>query len=122
MLRRELRELPEHLFPADEWRVAETRFTERWLERTETVFALANGYIGLRGGFDEGRPAVAPGTFVAGFHATWPIVYPEDAYGLARAGQTIVNVPDASVLKLDVDDEPLFVPVASVRTYSRVLA
>jgi alpha,alpha-trehalose phosphorylase len=48
-------------------------------------------------------------------------IYPEEAYGPARARRTIVNVPDAGVLKLDVDDEPLFVPVAGLRTYSRVL-
>ena len=32
-----------------------------------------------------------------GFHETWPIVYPEDAYGLARTGQTIVNATDGSI-------------------------
>jgi alpha,alpha-trehalose phosphorylase len=121
MPRRQLRELPDHLFPADEWRIVETRFSNRWLDRTETVFALSNGYVGLRGGFDEGRPGISPGTFVAGFHEGWPIVYPEEAYGLARVGQTIVNVPDATIITLDVDDEPLFIPVARLRRYSRVL-
>ena len=119
MPRRPLRELPDHIFPADEWRLVETRFSNRWVDRTETVFALANGYLGLRGGFDEGRPAASPGTFVAGFHEDWQIVYPEEAYGLARVGQTIVNAPDATILKLDVDDEPLFVPVARLRSYAR---
>ena len=31
----------------------------------------------------------------------------EDAYGFATTGQTIVNVPDAKIMKLYVDDEPL---------------
>ena len=95
MLMRELRRLPEHVYPADAWRIVEARFSNRTFDRAETIFALSNGYLGLRGTFDEGRPAVSPGTFVNGFHETWPIVYAEDAYGLARAGQTIVSVPDA---------------------------
>ena len=96
-------------------------WTPQYSGAAETVFALSNGYVGVRGTFDEGRPALAPGTFVNGFHETWPIVHAEEAYGLARVGQTIVNVPDATVLELFVDDEPLFLPTARLREYARVL-
>ncbi|MDR0283737.1 MAG: glycoside hydrolase family 65 protein [Propionibacteriaceae bacterium] len=54
-----------------------------------TLFALANGCIGLRGdGNSDGDQA-----YVNGFYETWPITYPEDAYGLARVGQTIQPAP-----------------------------
>jgi len=112
---------PEHLYPTEEWRVRETRYSDRYFARAETAFALSNGYVGIRGTFDEGRPALSPGTFVNGFHETWPIVHAEEAYGLARTGQTIVNVPDAGVVQLYVDDEPLFIPTARLRRYERVL-
>ena len=112
---------PERLFPTDEWRIVETEFTDRYSHRAEAAFSLSNGYVGIRGTFDEGRPAITPGTYVNGFHETWPIVHTEDAYGLARSGQTIVNVPDATILRLYVDDEPLYVPTARLRRYSRVL-
>ena len=69
----------------------------------------------------QGRPSLSPGAFVNGFHETWPIVHAEKAFGLARTGQTIVNAPDASVIRLYVDDEPLFVPTARLRRYARVL-
>ena len=95
MRQRPLEVPPEHLFPTDEWRIVESRYSERYAERTETAFSLSNGYLGIRGTFDEGRPAHTPGTFVNGFHETWPIVHTEDAYGLARFGQTIANLPDA---------------------------
>ena len=71
--------------------------------------------------FEEGRPALSPGTFVNGFHETWPIEHAEDAFGLARVGQTIVNVPDTTLMKLFVDDEPLFLPVARFQSYERCL-
>ena len=121
MLKREIVVPPEHLYPPDEWRVVEARYSEEFFERAETIFSLGNGFVGIRGTFEEGRPALSPGTFINGFHETWPIVHAEEAHALARKGQTIVNVPDVSIFKLYVDDEPLFVPTARVRDYARVL-
>ncbi len=112
---------PEHLFPADEWRAVERRWTAEFMARSETAMALSNGYIGVRGCQEEGRPSVDPGTYINGFHETWPIVHAEDAYGLARVGQTIVNVPDATIIELYVDDEPLFIPTARTTEYLRAL-
>ena len=48
-------------------------------------------------------------------------MHAEEAHALATKGQTIVNVPDVTIFKLYVDDEPLFVPTARVRDYARVL-
>jgi alpha,alpha-trehalose phosphorylase len=121
MLKRALHELPEHRYPTDPWRMIETGWSERHFQRAETIFALSNGYIGVRGTPDECQPALSPGVYVNGFHETWPIVYAEPAYGLAKMGQTIVNVPDATIVQLFVDDEPLNVPLANLRSYSRVL-
>ncbi|HSK23877.1 MAG TPA: glycosyl hydrolase family 65 protein [Egicoccus sp.] len=121
MIPRELRLPPEHLFPADEWRLLEIGFSKRWMGNAETVFALSNGFIGIRGTFEEGRPGVETGTFLNGFHETWNIEHAEEAFGFARTGQTIVNAPDASLLKLYVDDEPLFLPTARLPEYRREL-
>ena len=121
MLARHVIPLPEHIYPADEWRIVESRFAPRHMARAETIFAQSNGFVGLRATPEEGRPSLSPGTFVSGFHETWPIKHAEEAYGLARTGQTIVNVPDVSVFKLYVDDEPLVLPFAHLTGYGRVL-
>jgi len=121
MIPRRLRIPPEHLYPDDEWRVVERGFDERWLGNAETIFSLSNGFIGIRGSHEEARPAVESGTFLNGFHETWPILHAEQAYGFAQTGQTIVNVPDVSILKLYVDDEPLFLPTARLLYYERTL-
>jgi alpha,alpha-trehalose phosphorylase len=112
---------PEHMYPPDEWRIVEARYSDEYVDRAETIFSLGNGFVGVRGSFEEGRPVLSPGTFVNGFHETWPIVNAEEAHALARTGQTIVNVPDPTIFKLYVDDEPLFLPTARVRDYARVL-
>ena len=56
-----------------------------------------------------------------GLHETWPIVYPEDAYGLARTGQTIVNATDGSIIRVFVDDEPFDLATAHVIRFERLL-
>jgi hypothetical protein len=76
------------------------------LAQNETIFATANGFLGLRGDHEENHPVHAPGVFLNGFYESWPIVYGESAYGFAKNGQTIVNVTDAKIVKLYVDDEP----------------
>ncbi len=121
MIPRDLRLPPEHIYPADEWRLVEKQFSRSWMGNAETVFSLSNGFLGIRGTFEEGRPAIEAGTFVNGFHETWPIVHAEEAFGFARTGQTIVNAPDATLLKLYVDDEPLYLPTARVTDYERAL-
>jgi alpha,alpha-trehalose phosphorylase len=108
-------------FPVDPWRLTEAFFDADDLGRTETMFAVGNGYLGLRGNLEEGRDWHTHGTFINGFHETWPIRHAESAYGLAQVGQTIVNVPDAKVMRLYVDDEPLLLSVADLVAYERTL-
>ncbi|GAA1181240.1 glycosyl hydrolase family 65 protein [Ornithinimicrobium humiphilum] len=108
-------------FPVDPWRFVERAYDVSDLGLTETLFSVSNGYLGLRGNVEEGRDTHTHGTFVNGFHETWPIRHAEEAYGLARVGQTIVNVPDPKTIKLYVDDEPLLLSTADIETYERAL-
>ncbi len=60
-------------------------------DQTESLFALANGHIGLRGNLDEGEPHGIPGTYLNGLYASRPLPYAEIAYGYPEAGQSIVE-------------------------------
>ncbi|GAA1826383.1 glycoside hydrolase family 65 protein [Agromyces salentinus] len=113
--------LDRNRFPVDEWALIETDFDVTDMGRTETLFAVGNGYLGLRGNVEEGRDGHLHGTFVNGFHETWPIRHAEEAFGFARVGQTIVNAPDAKILRLYVDDEPLVLATAELLDYERRL-
>ncbi|WJL96242.1 glycosyl hydrolase family 65 protein [Microbacterium sp. ET2] len=108
-------------FPVDPWRLIERRFSLEDQGVTETLFAVGNGYVGLRGNTPEGRHAHEHGTFINGFHETFPIHHAEQAYGFAEVGQIIVNAPDAKIMRVYVDDEPLSLDVADVREYHREL-
>ncbi len=113
--------LPEHRFPVEPWRLVESDYSNDDLGLTETLFSLGNGYLGMRANPEEGREAHSHGTYLNGFHETWPIMHAEEAFGFAKTGQTIVNVPDAKLLKLYVDDEPLLLATADLDRYERAL-
>jgi alpha,alpha-trehalose phosphorylase len=117
--RRILAASAEHL--ADPWRMVERDPNPDDVGRTESLFAVSNGYIGIRGAHEEGEPAYRPGTLLNGFHETWPIIYPEAAYGLATSGQTVVPVPDGTSIQLLVDEDPVNMATTEVREYERAL-
>ena len=112
---------PSHDYPADEWNVIEKGFHPEFLAQLETMLALGNGYLGMRGCPEEGGPSVENSTLINGFYETRPIVYPEDAFGLAKTGQTIFSVTDSKTIKLFVDDEPFWLPNANLLNYDRRL-
>jgi alpha,alpha-trehalose phosphorylase len=121
MLHHERLRPPSHDYPADEWNMIEKAFHPEFMAQSETMLALGNGYLGMRGCPEEGGPTVENTTLVNGFYETWPIVYGEEAYGFAKTGQTICNVTDAKTIKLFVDDEPFWLPKANLLRYDRRL-
>jgi alpha,alpha-trehalose phosphorylase len=108
-------------YPVDDWRLVERAYNREFIPQTESLFALANGFLGIRGSLEEGAPAGAPATLLNGFHETWPIVYPESAHGFATTGQTIVPVPDGTVVRLLVDDDPINAETTEVVSFERAL-
>jgi alpha,alpha-trehalose phosphorylase len=121
MLHHERQRPPPADYPADEWNVIEKRFHPEFLAQLETMMALGNGYIGMRGCPEEGGPNVENSTLINSFYETRPIIYAEEAYGFARTGQTICNVTDSKIIKLFVDDEPFWLPDAHLLRYDRRL-
>ena len=99
MLHHERLRPPSRDYPADEWNVVEKRFHPEFLAQLETMMALGNGYVGMRGCPEEGGPNAENSTLINGFYETWPIVYGEDAYGFAKTGQTICNVTNSKIIK-----------------------
>ncbi|MFW5832529.1 MAG: glycoside hydrolase family 65 protein [Pseudomonadota bacterium] len=113
--------LPEDLFPCDPWAIETCRFSGEFVHEAETVFALANGYLGLRGSHEEDHPVFEPGTYLNGFYELRSIVYGEKAYGFPSVGQTMLNCPDGKILKLYVDGEPFDVDARELDHYRRRL-
>jgi alpha,alpha-trehalose phosphorylase len=109
------------IFPVEPWSVREPELHLELLGQTESIFALSNGHIGLRGNLDEGEPSGAPGTFLNSFYEVRPLPYAESAYGNPEAGQTMINVTNGKVIRLLVDDEPFDVRYGKLVRHERVL-
>ena len=108
-------------FAVDPWSLRETSFDPDVLAQTESVFALANGHIGLRGNLDEGEPYGVPGTYLNSFYELRPLPYAEAAYGFPESGQTVVNATDGKIIRLLVDDEPFDVRYGTLLRHEREL-
>ena len=57
----------------DPWVIRESRLDLSRLGFSESVFALSNGHLGLRGNLDEGEPRAIAGTYLNGFYETVPL-------------------------------------------------
>jgi alpha,alpha-trehalose phosphorylase len=108
-------------FPAEPWAVRETRLELEHLAQTESVFALGNGHIGLRGNLDEGEPFGLPGTYLAGFCETRPLESAEPYYAQPQVSETVLNVTNGKLMRLLVDDEPLDIRYGELRSHERLL-
>lgn len=108
-------------FGNDAWAVSEAAIPLDSLPERESIFALANGHIGIRGTLDEGEPTGTPGTYLNGFYEERPLPYAEAGYGYPEAGQTTVSVPDGTVVRPVVDDAPFDLRYGEVRAHRRSL-
>ncbi|MFG1801748.1 glycoside hydrolase family 65 protein [Micromonospora carbonacea] len=111
----------ERAYPVEPWHIRETRLDMDVLAQSESVFALSNGHIGLRGNLDEGEPHGLPGTYLNSFYELRPLPYAEAGFGFPESGQTIVNVTNGKLIRLLVDDEPLDVRYGELLAHERVL-
>jgi alpha,alpha-trehalose phosphorylase len=108
-------------FPVEPWSLTEIGLDHASLAVHESVFALANGHIGMRGSFEEGEPVVIPGTYLNGFFEERPLPYAEAGYGFPEQGQTVVNVTDGKLIRLLVGDTPLDLDYGEIVSHRRSL-
>jgi alpha,alpha-trehalose phosphorylase len=113
--------ISDEAFPVEPWRVRETTLNLDLLAQSESIFALSNGHIGLRGNLDEGEPNGLPGTYLNSFYETRPLPYAEAGFGYPEDGQSIVDVTNGKILRLLVDDEPFDVRYGELLTHERTL-
>ena len=109
----------EQVYPHDPWKIIEREAIPEYMPGNESIFALANGYLGIRGTMDEMDYAWCRGTYLNGFYESRPIVYGEKAYGFPEHGQTILNVADGRKIEIWIDDEQFSLATGRVHSYHR---
>jgi beta-phosphoglucomutase len=88
----------------DPWRLVHARRPNQTEQPTlESLFALSNGLLGVRGGLEEhGSPT--QGSFLAGVWERTPIEYHERFPGFARTSDTRIPAPDGTRIRLRLGD------------------
>ena len=114
--------MTEHpVFAIEPWCVREPELNLATMGQTESVFALSNGHMGLRGNLDEGEPYAIPGTYLNAFWEVRPLPYAEAGYGYPEAGETIVNMTNGKIIRLLVDDSPFDIRYGDLISHERTL-
>jgi alpha,alpha-trehalose phosphorylase len=108
-------------FVIEPWALRECRLDLDVLPQTESLFALSNGHIGMRGNLDEGEPHGIPGTYLNSVYELRPLPYAEAGYGYPESGQTLINVTNGKIVRLLVDDEPFDVRYGMLESHERLL-
>ena len=108
-------------YQIEPWCLRETEFDLDVLAQSESLFALSNGNIGWRGNLDEGEPFGLPGSYLNGVYESRPLPYAEAGYGYPEAGQTVINVTNAKLVRLLVDDQPFDIRSGELRGHERSL-
>jgi alpha,alpha-trehalose phosphorylase len=108
-------------YGVEPWCIVESELNLDMLEQTESVFALSNGHIGLRGNLDEGEPHGLPGTYLNSLFELRPLPYAEAGYGYPDSSQAIINVTNGKLIRLLINDEPFDVRYGVVHSHVRCL-
>jgi alpha,alpha-trehalose phosphorylase len=103
------------------WSVVETRPNPNRSTYWESIFALCNGYLGLRGTYEERYDKTHPGMFINRVFETEPLnmKFPQKDSPTYRT--TMANLPDWRLMELEIDGEGLDQFQADVSEYSREL-
>ncbi len=111
--------------PSDAWAVTEDGFSQQHNLYNETIFTLGNGYIGIRGSFEEGLNGTecrtVDGIYLNGFYESVPIPHAERGYGYAVNTQTMLNVTNSKIIELFLEDERFSMLSGTVLDYKRTL-
>jgi alpha,alpha-trehalose phosphorylase len=108
-------------YRVEPWALREVELKLDLLAQSESLFALSNGHVGVRGNLDEGEPHGLPGTYLSGVYELRPLPYAEAGYGYPESGQSLINVTNGKLLRLLVDDEPFDVRYGELKSHERLL-
>lgn len=106
------------------WIVENDSLDKDTLLKNESIFHVANGYLGVRGNFEENYDGTYPtirGTFINGFYDVVPITYGEKAFAFPDTMQKIVNITDAQTIYIYIGDEKFSLFSGKIKFYRRYI-
>lgn len=110
----------------DPWQIVETEVNPKRSAYWESLFSLSNGYLGIRGTYDEEHQQVLPhsrqGMYINSIYdylKSWNHVY--NFKGLPQRIHTMINLWDWTIINLEVDGEKFNFFLGKITDYRREL-
>lgn len=106
------------------WKIARNFLKPSELVVDETLFHTANGYLGVRGNFEEGYLEKYPsirGTYINGFYDISEVKHGEKLYGFIESKQKMINLPDIQGIELFIEGDKFSLFEGVVLEYKRSL-
>lgn len=106
------------------WIISDNSLDKNDLLKNESIFNVANGYLGVRGNFEEKYPenyTSVRGTYINAFYEKVSIPYGEKAYAFPETMQKIVNVTDTQDINIIIEGQNFSLFEGTVKDFSRYL-
>ena len=107
------------------WRLERNAFIKDNLLVEESLFTTANGYLGVRGCFEEGYglPDISSirGSYINGLYDRVPITHAESAFGFPHIGDKQPRILDTQPCEVYLDGEKVLLSTEQFSNYSRTL-
>lgn len=107
--------------PLSQTALIEKDFNKKEINHLESLFALGNGYLGMRGTYDEPTAGEISGMYINSVFATKHYNHLVKFKGYARQNEFTVNLPDWRIFTLTVDGEQAELLNGSISQHERRL-
>ena len=109
--------------PVSEDKLIEEGFDKNDVSHIESLFALGNGYMGLRGTYDESDEGIneCAGMYINGIYATVPYVHLAKCVGFSKGDEFTINLADWRIFEVYIDGEKACFSAGNIKEHKRVL-
>ena len=112
-------------YPANDYYLYEKSFHLGELNHIESMFALGNGYLGIRGTYEEEDVTTEgqeiPGMYINGVYATEDFIHPWFYKGYPKNEQFTVNLTDWRLVSVFIDGEKVCFSKGKMLEHQRML-
>lgn len=106
------------------WHLKSNDLSNDRLLLEESLFCIGNGFIGVRGCFEEAPellPTTIRGSYINGYYDHVPIKYGESAYGFPTIQDKQPRIMDTQTALIFLDGEQVVIDASRMKDYYRVL-
>jgi alpha,alpha-trehalose phosphorylase len=106
------------------WKISSSTLDKEQILVDESIFTTGNGYLGVRGNFEESLPScyrTIRGTYINAFHDIVPIQYGEKLHAFPETQQKLLNIIDSQTIDIFFEEEHFSLEEGEILSFERHL-